>query len=70
MKKIIEMLLNYVEPDDEITADTLIKSDLGLSSFDLGDDIFNEFGVKFTADDFRAYNTVGKLSSYIEAHAV
>ena len=68
MKKIIEMLLNYVEPDDEIT-----KSDLGLSSFDLvclGDDIFNEFGVKFTADDFRAYNTVGKLSSYIEAHAV
>ena len=73
MKKIIEMLLNYVEPDDEITADTLIKSDLGLSSFDLvclGDDIFNEFGVKFTADDFRAYNTVVKLSSYIEAHAV
>ncbi len=69
MKKIIELLLNYVEPDDEITAETSIKEDLGMSSFDLvcfGDEIFEEFGVKLTADNFRECDTVGKLSEFIK----
>lgn len=72
MEKIIELLLNYVEPDDDITADTNIKSDLGMSSFDLAclsNDIFEEFGIILTADDFRNFITVGKLAKYIEENA-
>lgn len=69
MEKIIEMILNYVEPDDEITAETSIKEDLGMSSFDLvcfGDEIFDEFGVRLTADNFRECDTVGKLADFIK----
>ena len=72
MEKIIEILLNYVEPDDEITEDTLIKSELGLSSFDLvciANDIYEEFKVELSAEDFRQYETVGKLAAYIEKHS-
>ena len=70
MDKIIDLLLNYVEPDDEITADTKIKSDLGMSSFDLAclaNDIRDEMGVSLSAEDFRKYRTVGKLAQYIES---
>ena len=69
MDKIIDLLLNYVEPDDEITADTKIKSDLGMSSFDLAclaNDIRDEMGVFLSAEDFRKYRTVGELAQYIE----
>ncbi len=69
MEKIIELLLNYVEPDDEITADTNIKYDLGMSSFDLicfGDELFDEFGVKLSAENFRECDTVGKLADFIK----
>lgn len=72
MEKIVEMLLNYVEPDEEITADTEIKGDLGMSSFDLvcfGDDLQTEFGVTITAEDFRNCETVGKLSEFIASKA-
>lgn len=72
MDKIIDLLLNYVEPDDEITADTSIKSELGMSSFDLvcfGDDLCTETGVRLTADDFRFCDTVGKLADYIAQKA-
>lgn len=68
INKIIDMLLNYVEPDDDITADTNIKIDLGMSSFDLvcfGDDLFDEFGVRLTADDFRNCETIGMLADFI-----
>lgn len=69
MEKIIEMILNYVEPDDEITAETSIKDDLGMSSFDLvcfGDELFDEFGVRLTADNFRECDTVGKLAAFVK----
>lgn len=69
MEKIIELILNYVEPDDEITADTSIKSGLGMSSFDLvclAEDIYNEFGVKLNAEVFRNCDTVGELADYIK----
>ncbi|MGN0573539.1 MAG: acyl carrier protein [Acutalibacteraceae bacterium] len=69
MKKVIEILLNYVEPDYEITAETKIKDDLGMSSFDLlcfGEELFDEFGVRLSADDFRKFNTVGKLADYVK----
>ena len=64
-----DMFLNYVEPDDEITPDTRIKSGLGMTSFDLicfADEINISFGVKLTADDFRANRTVGAISEFIE----
>lgn len=68
-EKIAEMFLNYVEPDDEITPDTRIKSGLGMTSFDLicfADDINTTFGVKLTAEDFRNNRTVGALAEFIE----
>ncbi|MBE6783738.1 MAG: acyl carrier protein [Ruminococcaceae bacterium] len=68
MEKLIELILNYVEPDEEITADTKIKESLGMSSFDLiclGEEIYTEFGVKLDADVFRECDTIGKLADYI-----
>ena len=68
MEKLINLLLNYVEPDDDITSETSIKEDLGMSSFDLvclAEEIFNEFNVKLTAENFRSCNTVGKLAAFI-----
>lgn len=70
MEKIIEMLLDYVEPDEEITYDTNIKYDLGMSSFDLvcfGEDLSQEFGIQLSADDFRDCDTVGKLADFIQS---
>lgn len=69
MEKIISILLNYVEPDDEITADTHIKYDLNMSSFDLvclGEELYEEFGVKVDAENFRECDTVGKLADFIK----
>ncbi|MBR6634726.1 MAG: acyl carrier protein [Clostridia bacterium] len=68
-EKIKDMFLNYVEPDDEITTDTRIKSELRMSSFDLicfADDINITFGVKLTAEDFRNNRTVGALADFVE----
>ena len=68
MDKVIELILNYVEPDYEITAETKIKDDLGMSSFDLvcfAEELYDTFGVSFTSEDFRKYDTVGKISKAI-----
>lgn len=35
MNKVIEAILNYVEPEEEITLDSKLKGDCGLSSFDM-----------------------------------
>ena len=69
MEKLIELILNYVEPDEEITAETSIKGGLGMSSFDLvclAEEIHGEFGVKLNAEVFRDCDTIGKLAAYIE----
>ncbi len=69
MERLIEMILDYVEPDEEITADTSLKSGLGMSSFDLvclAEDIHNEFGVELNADVFRKCDTIGELADYIK----
>lgn len=69
MEKLIELILNYVEPDEEITADTNIKEGLGMSSFDLiclGEEIHSEFGVKLNAEVFRDCDTIGKLAEFIK----
>lgn len=69
MEKLIELILNYVEPDEEITADTNIKEGLGMSSFDLiclGEEIHSEFGVKLNAEVFRDCDTIGMLAEFIK----
>ncbi len=71
MEKLIELILNYVEPDEEITAHTSIKKGLGMSSFDLvclSEEIYDEFGVKLNAEVFRDRDTVGSLANYLEEH--
>ncbi len=68
-EKIVEIILNYVEPDEEITEKTSIKSDLGMSSFDivcLADELYEEFKVDLSPDDFRECDTVGLLAEIIE----
>ncbi len=69
LNKIIDLLLNYVEPDEDITENTKIKADLGMSSFDLAcfaNDIQDELGVLLSAEDFRKCPTVGLLAEHIE----
>ena len=71
MERLIEMILDYVEPDEEITAETSVRSGLGMSSFDLvclAEDIQNEFGVKLDADVFRTCDTIGKIADYLKEH--
>lgn len=70
--KIVEIILNYVEPEEAITDETGIKRGLGLSSFDLvclSDEIHQEFGVVLNAEDFRECDTVGKLVAHVEGAA-
>ncbi|MBR3755209.1 MAG: acyl carrier protein [Clostridia bacterium] len=70
-EEIKDMFLNYVEPDDEITPDTRIKSQLRMSSFDLicfADDINTAYGVKLTAEDFRNNRTVGALAEFVKSN--
>ncbi|MBR2868102.1 MAG: acyl carrier protein [Clostridia bacterium] len=67
--KLVEIILNYVEPEEDITPETGIKRGLNLSSFDLvclSDEIHQEFGVVLGADDFRECETVGKLVARLE----
>ncbi len=68
-EKIVDIILNYVEPDDEITEKTGIKSDLKMSSFDLiclADELYETFKVDLSPDDFRECDTVGLLTEIIE----
>ena len=69
LEKIIAIILNYVESDNEITANTSIKGDLEMSSFDLvcfADELHESFGVDLSPDDFRECDTVGLLTEIIE----
>ena len=66
MEQIIEKILEYVDPDVEITADSDLKYDCGLTSFDstcvIGD-LCKMYGVKPEQLDMRAIRTVGELYS-------
>lgn len=64
MEKIIETILNYVEPDEEITAESSLKNDCGLTSFDmvcLIDELSAQFGVEVADTEVRKCSTVGEL---------
>lgn len=66
MDKIIEKILEYVEVDGELTADSSLKNDCGLTSFDttcLIGDLCAEYGVDEKTVDVRSIKTVGQLAA-------
>lgn len=65
MNELIEKILEYVEPDDEITPDSLIKTDCGLTSFDMTcilNDLCSETGVDYKSINFAALRTVRDIA--------
>ncbi len=61
---VIDVILEYVEPDCEIDADALLKQDCGLTSFDTTcavGEMCDRWGVDADALDLRAVRTVGEL---------
>ncbi len=68
-EKVVDIILEFVEPDFEITEKTSVKGDLEMSSFDivcLAGELFDAFGVELSPDDFRECDTVGLLTEIIE----
>lgn len=68
-EKIVNLILDYVEPEEEITADSELRGELELSSFDLvciSADLEGLFGVVIDAEDMRECETIGKLMKKIE----
>lgn len=66
MDKIIEKILEYVEPDCELNENSLLKSDCGLTSFDttcLIGDLCAEYGKDAKDIDLRNIKTVGELAA-------
>lgn len=64
MNKIIEAILNYVEPDEEITASSKLKSDCGLTSFDmvcLIEELSGEYNVSVENSQLKKCVTVKDL---------
>jgi len=66
MNELINLILEYVEPDDEITSQSLIKTDCGLTSFDitcLFTDLCEQYGVDYKSIDFASLHTVGDIAA-------
>lgn len=64
MNKIIDTILNYVEPDDEITLSSHLKNDCGLTSFDmvcLIEELNTEYNKTVENSDIKNCHTVGDL---------
>lgn len=70
LEKIKETICDFVAIDpEEITADSKLLSDLGLSSLDLAmisAEIENEYGVSISAKTFATVKTVGGVVEYIK----
>ncbi len=69
MDKIIDIILNYVEPDSEITGDSLLKQDCGLTSFDttcvIGE-LCELYGISDKDLEIRKVKTVADLYEALE----
>ena len=66
MDKIIDTILEFVEPDAEITADSNLRTDCGLSSFDsvcLLERLCEDFGKDVDEKELRNCRTVGDLAA-------
>lgn len=65
MDKIIEKILEFVELDGELTAESTLKGDCGLTSFEmvcLSQELCAELGVDESTVNLRACKTVGDLA--------
>ena len=65
MDRIIETILEFVEPEEEITAESTLKGDCGLTSFDtvcLLDALCSEFGKNVDDVKVRECQTVQDLA--------
>ena len=65
MDRIIDTILEFVEPEEEITAESTLKGDCGLSSFDtvcLLDALCGEFGKNVDEIKVRECQTVQDLA--------
>ncbi len=70
MEHIIETILDYVEPDSEITGDSRLKQDCGLTSFDtvaLFGSLCREYGVSDQLPELRRVKTVRDLYDVLES---
>ncbi len=66
MEQIIDKILEFVEPDGEITADSNLKNDCGLTSFDtvcLVDELCRDFGKSVDEVNVRKLRTVQDLAN-------
>lgn len=66
MENIIEKILEYVEPDNEITADSTLRADCGLTSFDLTSligDLCAEYGKDYKTLPLKTLNNVADLAA-------
>ena len=65
MDRIIDTILEFVAPEEEITAESTLKGDCGLSSFDtvcLLDALCSEFGKNVDEISVRECQTVQDLA--------
>ena len=70
MEKLIDILLNYVDPDEPITGQSDLRNDCGLSSFDsvcMMEEVSAVFGVEMGYADYKLCSTVNDLWNSIEA---
>ncbi len=70
MDKLIDKILEYVEPDCEITGASLLKTDCGLSSFDMAclvEDLCRTNNVDMDNINIRQLRTVADLAKAIGA---
>lgn len=69
-EKVREILCEQLDiPEDEVTVDTNIVSDLGLDSIDVVDFIMSleeEFDKEIPDEDIEKIKTIGDVVSYIE----
>lgn len=69
MEKLIDLILEYVEPDDEITAESSLRLDCGLSSFDimcLTNALCDQNKIELTFEEVRKCSTVQELYDLCE----
>ena len=67
-EQVKEILAKYVSPDIEITENSTLTSDLGLSSFDLVEivtDFEDEFDIEISDRDIRKLIKVQDIIDYI-----
>ncbi len=68
MEKLIDKILEYVEPDCEITGASLLKNDCGLSSFDMAclvEDLCKTNNVDMNTINVRQLRTVDDLAAAV-----